>query len=407
MKKIVLFLLLLSGFKHYSQVNIKSLCTTQDTVIIGARIGEKIYSKDTVFSSKVLNEFILPKGMYALVRNGKLLGDFLVLEENESFVIEVNCDSIAHTTSEFTENFKKFVRKPDSQKVAFFQSLDQPSKKVLIWCYPQLGLLNMDEKPLKSNRDFNNFFIDYLKDAGGFLQNSPFFEINLEYYFTSLISPDYDTIIKYIPKLESNLDSSGLAYFKRWALFRFESSKVLGHENVFIDLALRHIGKTTSVYDSSTDFSIISKAKNLYPNRIGELVADFNVNIVGGGKTNLGLFEGVYKVLYFFDPDCHHCRESFPALKEFAKDYYSAGVRVYAISVGLDLDELDDFIKDFESPGEITFASDVNVSSTTFRNFYHIPSTPTIYVVQANNQCIARGIASSELSRLFEQIINN
>ncbi|MGA1364636.1 MAG: hypothetical protein ACO31C_06795, partial [Schleiferiaceae bacterium] len=63
MKKIVLFLLLLSGFKHYSQVNIKSLCTTQDTVIIGARIGEKIYSKDTVFSSKVLNEFILPKGM--------------------------------------------------------------------------------------------------------------------------------------------------------------------------------------------------------------------------------------------------------------------------------------------------------------------------------------------------------
>jgi thiol-disulfide isomerase/thioredoxin len=389
-----------------AQVTIRNRCNTEQPILIGARVGDKIFAIDTV-KGKIFESSLKGPGMYALIQNGNLIGDFIIKRVEDSFEISINCDSIINSSSQYNSDFKKFVRSIDSLKEASYQSMTEESKELLEWCYPQLRVKN-EYSNARTNFDFNTIFIQYFTESQDFLRQSPFFEMNLEYYFSNLISQDQDTLIKYIPKLEQVLRTDALNYFKRWALHRFESSKVLGHENVFIDLALRYVGTRGPIFDSATDYNVLSKAKLLFPNRIGTVVSDFTFNqFVGGAQKRFTECEGIYKVIFFFDPDCHHCKESFPDLIKFSSDYASHGVKVYAISVGVDNEELKEFWDEFGGPATVVLGSDTDVSKVTFRNFYHIPSTPTIYLVQSNGICIARGISASELSKLFEQIVNN
>ena len=394
----ILFISCLCSATLFGQVKITEQCDSESLLLVGVRVGEKIYAKDTVDKgTKVYN---LDPGMYALVREGNLIGDFL-LTTFESEEIIVGCDSIVLIKSEVNEVFRGFVRSPDSLKVSVYELAQGRAKQILEWCYPQLGLGRIPQSEY-TNAGFNRFFCEYLSESQEFLSNTPFFELNLEYYFSKLVSQDSDTLIKYVKTLEDCLNGDSRLYFLRFALQRFESSKVLGHENVFIDIGIRTISKGSTVFDSTTDFGILNKAKQLYPNRIGTLVSDFKLFDPSGGSFQFfRSAPGLYKLLVFFDPDCHHCRESFPLITAFAQKFQDQGVEVYAVSTSLDGGELIKFAGEFGTPKNLSYSYDPNIKGQTFRDFYYLPSTPTLYLVRANGTCIARGVAASELESIF------
>lgn len=398
LKSLILLFTCLWSATLFSQVRITEQCGSESLLLVGVRVGEKIYAKDTVESgTKVYN---LDPGMYALVREGTLIGDFL-LTTFESEEITVGCDSIIFIKSEINQVFRGFVRAADSLKVSAYDLAQGRAKQILEWCYPQLGLGRIPQTEY-TNAGFNRFFCGYLSESQEFLSNTPFFELNLEYYFSKLVSQDGDTLIRYVKALEECLNGESKLYLIRFALQRFESSKVLGHENVFIDIGIRNIAKGSTVFDSATDFGILNKAKQLHPNRIGTKVADFK--LYSPSKDSFQLFgsaSGLYKLLVFFDPDCHHCRESFPLVTAFAQKFQDQGVEVYAVSTSLDAGELIKFASEFGTPQNLSYSYDPNIKSQTFRDFYYLPSTPTLYLVKANGTCVARGIAASELESIF------
>ena len=403
LRKLVFGLLLNATIELAAQVVIVDQCQSQTAVLIGMRVGEKIYAKDTVMRTK--STYDLEPGMYALVREGVLLGDF-VLAKGEKVAISIHCDSISSIDSEVNRMFLKFIKSVDTAKSQVYRDASGLPKQILQWCYPQLLVSELPKDQL-TNKGLNLVFANYLNDASGFLVNTPFFELNVDYYFDQLINQDRDTIIKYLPILEAETPSPAKEYLQRLALHRFESSKVLGHENVFIDLALRTLGTGRSLFDSLTDYNVLLKAKQLYPNRIGTRVSDFKIKDLSGASTFLRSAEGIFKVLVFFDPDCHHCRESFPAVRTFAKDFRDKGVVVYAVSTGLDASELSSFINEFGEESNLKYRWDPELSSKTFRDYFFIPSTPTIYILDQSGLSLARSISSSELAAVFNHIINN
>jgi thiol-disulfide isomerase/thioredoxin len=398
LRPFLLLLACLCSETVFSQVRITEQCDSESLLLVGVRVGEKIYAKDTIESgSKGYN---LDPGMYALVRGGTLVGDFLVTTF-ESEEIIVGCDSIVGVKSEVNQVFRGFIRSEDSLKVSVYDRAQGRAKQILEWCYPQLGLGRIPQSDY-TNAGFNRFFCRYLSESQEFLSNTPFFELNLEYYFSKLVSQDSDTLIKYVKTLEDCLSGDSKLYFLRFALQRFESSKVLGHENVFIDVGIRTIVKGSTVFDSATDFGILNKAKQLYPNRIGTVVSDFKLYDPSGGSFQLfRSAPGLYKLLVFFDPDCHHCRESFPFITAFAQKFQDQGVEVYAVSTSLDSGELIKFAGEFGTPKNLSYSYDPNIKGQTFRDFYYLPSTPTLYLIRANGTCIARGVAASELESIF------
>lgn len=400
---IPLVLCLSVSWSAEAQVEVLNKCNLSSDFLIGMRVGEKIYAKDTVRQGKL--RYKLDPGFYALVRQGVLLGDFIVTE-SEQLQLVVYCDSIAAPQSEVNNVFSKFIKSPDTVKAGIYSSAQGPAKQVLGWCYPQLVVPSLPKEQLTS-MGLNAFFVEYLRSSEPFLANSPFFELNLEYYYSQLINQEADTLIKYIPRLESALTPTNKQYLQRLTLHRFESSKVLGHENVFIEVALRTIGKGATLFDSATDAGVLLKAKQLFPNRIGTQVSDFKIRYLDGREATLLGSEGLYKLIVFYDPDCHHCKESFPAVKSFAQEFRDKGVVVYAVSTGLDRQELDAFIAQFGNEPNLKYVWDPNIQAKTFRDFYHIPSTPTIYLINQSGTCLARSVAAAELSAIFNHIINN
>ena len=386
------------------RIDLDDRCKPGDPVLVGVRVGEKIFSRDTLTPGQ--NSVDLSAGMYALVRSGVLLGDLLVVSDEQPLV-KVYCDSISCSRSPVNEAFFRFVRSNDSIKKDVYASASGSAKSVLNWCYPQLEVAALPQKDL-TNKRLNELYLKTLVDSKSFIVNTPFFELNLDYYLSNLINQDPDTLIKYIRNMEAVLSGDVEDYFLRFVLHRYESSKLLGQENVFIDVALRNLGNGRVLFDSATDFNVLNKAKQLYPNRIGEQVSDFPMySTQKSGAENFINSTGVYKLLVFFDPDCHHCKESFPDIVRFANTYRDAGVHVYAVSTGIDSDELQRFISEFGTSSNLHYRWDPNVSSKTFRDRYYIPSTPTIYLVSGSGRCLARGIASSELNTLFSHIVNN
>lgn len=379
-------------------------CKGGEKVLVGVRVGDKIFSKDTL--SNGVNKVSLPPGMYALVRSGILIGDIVVVNE-EDLRLELNCDSIKTIQSTVNSTFFAFVNASDTAKRTIYNHATGTAKDVLQWCYPQLSIAKLSESQ-RTNAGLNSLFTGYLVESKSFMFNSPFFELNMEHYLNNWISQDSDTLIKYLKVVESELHGDDKAYFLRFVLHRFESSKILGHENVFIDLALRSVGKGEVLFDSTTDFNILNKAKQLYPNRIGERVSDFVMRVPGSTNfENYLASPGLYKLLFFFDPDCHHCKEAFPSVLEFARKHVDAGVHVYAVATSQDLPEYQRFIVEQPKLSNVHYRWDPVFNSKTFRDYYYIPSTPTIYLTTATGICLARGIAAAELDSLFGHIINN
>ena len=70
--------------------------------------------------------------MYALVRGGTLVGDFLVTTF-ESEEIIVGCDSIIGVKSEVNQVFRGFIRSEDSLKVSVYDRAQGRAKQILEW----------------------------------------------------------------------------------------------------------------------------------------------------------------------------------------------------------------------------------------------------------------------------------
>ena len=400
----LIILMNVSAIQGQVDLTIVDECRGGKEVLVGVRVGDKIFSKDTL--SIGINKISLLPGMYALVRSGILLGDIVVVQEDELRLV-LNCDSIKMIQSPVNSAFFSFVNAPDSTKRTIYEQATGAAKDVLQWCYPQLSIEKLSDLQ-RTNAGLNSLFTGYLVESKSFMFNSPFFELNMEHYLNNWISQDADTLIKYMKVVESKLQGDDKAYFLRFVLHRFESSKILGQENVFIDLALRNVGNREVLFDSTTDFNILNKAKQLYPNRIGERVSDFVMRVPGSSNfENYLASPGLYKLLFFFDPDCHHCKEAFPSVLEFARKHVDAGVHVYAVATSLDLPEYQRFIVEQPKLNNVHYRWDPVLNSKTFRDYYYIPSTPTIYLTTATGICLARGIAAAELDSLFGHIINN
>lgn len=137
-----------------AQVEVLNKCNLSSDFLIGMRVGEKIYAKDTVYQGKL--RYKLDPGFYALVRQGVLLGDFIVTE-SEQLQLVVYCDSIAAPQSEVNNVFSKFIKSPDTAKAGIYSSAQGPAKQVLGWCYPQLLVPSLPKEQLTS-LGLNAFF---------------------------------------------------------------------------------------------------------------------------------------------------------------------------------------------------------------------------------------------------------
>lgn len=117
-------------------------------------------------------------------------------------------------------------------------------------------------------------------------------------------------------------------------------------------------------------------------NAPGTVAADFTVRRLGGGRTTIGeLTAGAPAMLYFYNPDCHHCMETPKRLRG-----KTMPAQVFAICV----DSTDKRWRDTAGQLPDDWVKLLDVTDVQAEDLYIFMATPAIYLLDADGRVTAK-----------------
>lgn len=286
-------------------------------------------------------------------------------------------------------------------------------------------------------RYFRDHFWDNIDLKDDRLVNTPVFHNKLEYYFgKNMLLQHPDTIVKYAYAFCDALQptSEMFKYSVVYVTSTFEKSKVINMDKVFVKMGER--------YYCAKNAAGKSPAYWMDEEKLNQLCEKVNTNlrlVYGEVPPNISLrdtsdtqwkdfysLKSEYTILYFWDPECGHCKKTTPKLEKLYTEKLKArNVEVFAVSkaIGDEFAKWKKFVKD----NHLTF---INVGLTdklykealedarrfvpkytslealNFHDTYDIYATPKIFVLDKDKKIISKGLTVSQLEDFLDHMQN-
>ena len=107
-------------------------------------------------------------------------------------------------------------------------------------------------------------------------------------------------------------------------------------------------------------------------------------------------------MLFFYDPDCGHCKKSTPLLYDAYADMQAKGVEVLAICTTTDKKRWMEFIQEFN----LEWLNLADLSATTHMKYYYdVRSTPTVYILDEEKKILLKKIPTENVPEIIDQLI--
>jgi len=250
----------------------------------------------------------------------------------------------------------------------------------------------------------NNFWNDIdIADPG--LLRTPLLDAKINDYLDNVIVQQSDSVIKAVDMLiaQAQKNKESFRYLLITLVNKYETSNVIDFDKVFVHLVENYYlnGKANDWSDKETLDKLRNRVAMIKPNFIGKYAPELVLWDTLGFEVNLRDIKADYTVLYFYDPDCGHCKKKTPILYAAYPDLVAKGVEILAICTGTDEKKWKDFIKK-DDLGWINVA-DIE-SKTYFKYYYDIRSTPTIYILDKDKKIVVKKIDASVIPEVIDQL---
>lgn len=251
------------------------------------------------------------------------------------------------------------------------------------------------------------------------LYRTPVFAQKVKRYFKKVIAQHPDSIKKAADRVLDQVEPGSEIYrhIVHFLTSEYEQSKVMGMDEVFVHMALNYYDpEHVDWMDSTRIAELKDKAKRLQPTLIGKTAPPLVLpDSTGSNYHDLYAVDAPYKVLYFWDPNCGHCKEATPKLKKAYEKLKPKGVEVFAVGTPLETGDWKDYIRkndlDWinvtdtpemnENPRQ--YLQHTNIKSLNFRKWYDIYNTPKVYVLDRDNEIIAKGMGVDQLEEFLTE----
>ena len=428
-------------------------------VLLGYYYGDKQFVKDTVESNHGFFHFEsdedLNKGMYFILLPDKQFFQ-IIINESLHFSFESSMQDIIGSMkfkgseeNQLFYNYQQFTQqktteaKPineelmelekDSKKYKKLKKeLDIISKEVINFKldymekYPNKFFkqllkaterIEIPEAPILEDGSVDNKFqYNYFKShywdnfdlSDDRMIYTPLFHDKMEKYILEYTPQIPDSINHSLDVLINKVRPSKelFKYVISWSTQYFESSKIMGQDAVFVHLVFTYfVTRQVPWVDEVQLTKIIDKAMRISPNLIGTIAPFLKIPDDKGIERDLHDLTGPYTILFFYDPDCGHCKTETPKVKEVVEKYAEEGVKVFAVCTEFDEEMWKEFIKKQEVEDWINVIDLENKSN--FRGKYNIMGTPRLYVLDKNKKIIAKQINSEALAKILENEFKN
>ncbi len=428
------------------------------SVFLAYHFGDKQYLKDTVTLDKRGHAVIserekLPQGIYMIVLPGKkyfeiLLSDdqefavtceyrdfyntlkFTGSEENSYFIeyqkkwsaLQQNASSVSkrmqnnkensdsvriltETLKTNEENMKYYLRKviADNQQ----NLLGILVKSMLPVEVPEFDVPAIIHNPdsVKWVKKYNynkDHFFDNIDLTDERLLRTPILNARLDAFFSNVVIQIPDSLNKEIDKLIRKCQSNYKVFqFVSVFLFNhFRESEIMGQDAVLLKIAddIYLSGKADWVSKEFLD-DLRKQTELLRHNLIGMKAENLVIDSYKGIFVSLYDVEKEYTILYFWEPNCGHCKEATPKLKAYYEKAKSQGIEVFAVCTISDRPAWSKYIEE----NGLTWINGWDPDRAShFDYYYNVQSTPMIYILDKNKKIIAKKISVDDIPSFID-----
>lgn len=179
-------------------------------------------------------------------------------------------------------------------------------------------------------------------------------------------------------------------------------SSVMGHENIWARLAEDYIFDKNHSWISDTQLqSIKDKYELIKENRIGMVGRNLELETIDGKIINTNGIESDYTILYFYDPQCEHCKIETPLMhNEVYAKYKDKGVEIIAINIRDSKEKWTDYISANQLNNWINCA-DLKYTSQYWM-YYDISSIPVTYILDKEKRIVAKNINGENIQKFLD-----
>ena len=325
-------------------------------------------------------------------------------EEKESIQKEI--DEIDKKVRDYRNDFKK--RNPD----VFFTKIINATTDINIPGTPLDSLGNP-----KENFQFYYYkkhFWDNFDFSDERMLRTPIFFNKMDQFLEKLTPKHPDSVKISADLLIENAKSNQefFQYVVSYITSKYERSKIMGMDAVFVHMVENYYinGMCYWVKEKQLE-KIIDRAKRISPNMIGKKPPNLVFKDTSDQYHSLYHLQAKYTLLFFYDPDCGHCKKEVPKIKAVCDSLAKAGIdmKVFAVTTEFDIEKWKDFIKEFDTGnwinvGDIQFDDEGNPAATSnWREQYDIHSTPVIYLLDEEKKIIAKRINEKQIVKIIKQ----
>ena len=291
---------------------------------------------------------------------------------------------MAQLTEEMTEFEKDYFKKYG--KYRFVQLVD-------MFNGPEVP----DEVEDKTTYYITHYWDDVdLKDRSLVYTSDLFNKMSL-YFFNVLYHADKDTICKYADMVLQRVedDTVMLRYFMDYIMPRYyRSTKNIGWDATWCYLVRKYYLTGKCAWASQSEISNKRQSvefleKSLIGAMGAELwMADTNQSADPKDWISSHRFPQKYVILWFWDPDCHHCQEQTAELKRLYDSLTVAGNKifeVYAIGYEADVAKWKKYVREHQLPFVNVGGSNVNID---YQEAYNVHGAPTMIILNEERRII-------------------
>jgi thiol-disulfide isomerase/thioredoxin len=232
----------------------------------------------------------------------------------------------------------------------------------------------------------------------------------IDFYLQKLTYQVPDSQSVAIDYMLSKMDKNPEAFQYYLVHFLNESarSKRMGMDAVYVHLVDQYYakGKATWMEKEQLD-KLIAQAETIRPTLIGSVAPDLTFFKEDGQQVSIHGIKSDYLVLFFWDPECGHCKKQTPFVIDFYNAYKEKGVEVLAIctKTGADISSCWSTIK--EKGMDIWVNAADQYLRNRYKSIYDVKTTPQIFILDNEKKILVKKIAGEDLMPVMEEILKN
>ncbi len=442
--------------QNRTQIDVSIENYQSDTLLLGYYAGPSRFVKDTVFAPHGKFSFQFDStvlgGVYLFVlKPSNEIVEFILPSEDQVFALQFDAQNPVATMqvqgSEQNSRYFEHVRFLQEKRfqIKNIKSMIDSTNTDVTNAFWQDSLIKVDAIVINKLKRYLN---DYPEDIGARLMNAnlnmdfpdfvgtpediqaqrsyyfkkhyfdgsylddpqmlrtPFLYGKINTYLEKVVPPIGDSVINAVDFILKEMEPAPFTYEYYLVEFtnNYSASKTIGMDAVFVHLVDNYLSKGKAAWLSTKQLKeLTDRADNLRKVLIGNTVPNLVLQTEDGLRTELNDVLGEYTVLYFFKPDCGHCKKSTPVIAGQVGKLKEMNVNVVTVcsKFGQDVPKCWEYLKTIDGADQMINLVDP-AHRSGFMSKYQVTSTPKLFILDKDMRIVSKDVVPKYIIDVIE-----